>query len=134
MNTPFKIIVVLLFLIISKTNTAQVESIPYYDNLNFHGSFIVIAESNDHSNFYVVDLNQFGTLIEKKYFEDLAFKEKQIVRIDAGNTSAAWFKVNKSSSITEISALFNTLKTTTINAVSSMDEAQKQSWFNDHSK
>jgi hypothetical protein len=126
--TP-RIFFILLFSCFFKSNFAQVESIPYYDHLSFNNSFSIIAESDPKSNYLVVNLSAFGSPLEKAYFENLAFNESKVTRLDAGNSNIAWFKVKKIYADEETSALFLKLKEQTINSVAAMTESQKQEWL-----
>ena len=119
----------MLFSCLFKSNFAQVEAIPYYDHLNFNGSFFSIAETDTKSNYYAVNLSAFSSSIEKAYFENLAFSESKLIRLDAGNPNVAWFKVKKLYSNEEISILLLQLKDRTINTLASMSESQKQEWL-----
>lgn len=124
-----KIFFLFLFFSLTKVNFAQVGSIPYYNNLNFNGAFAVISESNAKSDFYTVDLSSFKSAFEKKYFENLAFSESKIVRIDAGNPDVAWFKVDKSFTKEEILKAFEVLRERAIQQASTLSEEQKQNWL-----
>jgi hypothetical protein len=124
-----RIFFILLFSCFFKSNFAQVESIPYYDHLAFHSSFSIIAESDAKSNYLAVDLSVFGSSLEKAYFENLAFSESKVTRLDAGNSSIAWFKVKKTFSDEEANAIFLQLKQQTMSALAAMTESQKQEWL-----
>lgn len=125
---------VFLFIILSKTGFSQVERIPYYNNLNFNNNLYIIAESDEKSNYYVVNLNIFDTSFEKTYFSELCFNESKIVRLDSGNDQIAWFKAKKIFPENDINMIFNNLKAQTIFISASMNEFQKQEWFNRISK
>jgi hypothetical protein len=127
MKYIFKIFFLVLFV---KSGFSQVQRIPYYNNLNFNNSFNIIAESDDKNNYFVVNLDVFGSSFEKAYFSDLCFKEPKIVRIDAGNDKIAWFKSKKLFTENDINAIFNNLKNQTISTASSMNDFQKQEWLN----
>jgi hypothetical protein len=129
MNIPSRIFLGLLFLLFFKSNFAQVANIPYYNNLNFNDSFFKIAETDAKSNYYVVNLSFFASSIERVYFENLAFNESKLIRLDAGNPNVAWFKVKKVYSDEETANLFLGLKNRTINSIAIMSESQKQEWL-----
>lgn len=107
---------------------AQVDNIPYYTNLHFNNSFFVIAESNENSNFYAVNLDQFSSDLERSYFEDIAYKAGKIIRVDAGNAHVAWFRAKKVYTDAEVSQLLLSLKQQAITHVDGMTELQKQEW------
>jgi hypothetical protein len=134
MKTIFNLSFIILLSCIAKTSFSQVEAIPYYDRLNFNNSFFIIAEADAKCNYYAVDISVLSSSIEKAYFEDLAFNESKLVRIDAGNSQIAWFKVKKIHSNEEVSALLLQLKDLTINTLASMTEAQKQDWLTQKGK
>lgn len=119
---------------LAKTGFAQVEAIPYYSNLNFNHSFFTIAENDAKSNYYAVDLSMFKSDVERAYFENKAFSESKLVRLDAGNANIAWFKAKKVYSDQEIGTLLLQLKDLTINTVASMSESQKQQWLSPKGK
>jgi hypothetical protein len=127
----FKVLFLLLF---SKVGFSQVERIPYYTNINFNNSFTTIAESDLKSNYYAVNLNVFSSPFEKAYFCDLCFKESKIVRLDAGNSSIAWFKSEKVNSEEGVNLILNNLKTQTVSMSNSMTAFQKQEWLNRNGK
>jgi hypothetical protein len=120
---------ILLFTCFYKAGSAQVESIPYYSNLNFENTFFVIAESDEKSNYYAVDLTVFKSTEEIRYFEKIAFEETKIVRLDAGNQQVAWFKAKKIHSEKDINTLLLNLKDRTVRSFSEMSESQKQDWL-----
>jgi hypothetical protein len=124
-----RVFFILLFSSFVKSNFAQVESIPYYDHLNFNNSFYTIAENDAKSNYYAVNLSVFRSSVEKKYFENLAFGENRLIRIDSGNPDVAWFRVKKLYSADEINVLILQLKDVTINTLAAMSESQKQEWL-----
>jgi hypothetical protein len=119
-----------LTLIICKNGFSQVERIPYYNNLIFNNNLYIIAESDEKSNYYAVNLNTFSSAFEKAYFTELCFSEPKIVRLDSGNDEVAWFKAKKVYSENEVNQVFNNLKTQTISISGSMSEFQKQEWLN----
>lgn len=125
---------VFLFIILNKTGFSQVERIPYYNNLNFNNNLYIIAESDEKSNYYAVNLNVFDTSFEKTYFSELCFNDSKIVRLDSGNDQIAWFKAKKIFPENDINMIFNNLKAQTIFISASMNEFQKQEWFNRISK
>lgn len=114
--------------LISLQAHAQVENIPYYTNIRFNNAFFVVAESNENSNFYAVNLDEFGSAIEKSYFENIAYQEKKIIRIDSGNPHIAWFRAKKVFTDAEISQLLLSLKQQAIAHVAAMSDLQKQEW------
>jgi len=127
MKYIFQIFFLVLFV---KAGSAQVSRIPYYNDLHFGKVFNIVAESDEKSNYYAVNLDVFGSSFEKAYFCQLCFKEQKIVRIDSGNNNIAWFKSKKVYSENEINLVFNNLKSQTLIASASMNDAQKQQWFN----
>src|SRR6476620_4201477 len=129
-----KLLTVLLFCGFLKTSSAQVESIPYYDHINFNNSFYVIAESDAKSNYYALDLSRLASAFEKEYFNHLVFTDGKLVRIDAGNENIIWIKVKKIHDDADISALFQSFKTQAVNMAASMNEFQKQEWLSRHGK
>lgn len=125
---------VFFLLFLSKTGIAQVELIPYYNNLEFNNNLFIIAESDEKSNYYAINLNTFASSFEKAYFTELCFSESKIVRLDAGNDQIAWFKAKKVFSENDINVIFNNLKAQTVSIASSMNDFQKQEWLNRNGK
>jgi len=113
---------------------SQVSRIPYYDNINFGSSFFVIAETNENSDFYAVDLNKLGSEFEKAWFISSAFREQKIVRIDAGNNNIAWFRSKKVFTQTETAQLLLSLKQQAATTAAAMTETQKNEWLNSNGK
>jgi hypothetical protein len=134
MKPLLKIFVILFLFFFSKNNFAQVDAIPYYDHLNFNGAFFVIAENDAKSNFFAINLSQFTSPAEKKYFETLAFNEPKLIRLDAGNASVAWYKAKKTFTSDEISALLLSLKNQTIQHIGAMSVTEQQEWMNNNGK
>ncbi|MDF2436611.1 MAG: hypothetical protein K0Q95_987 [Bacteroidota bacterium] len=134
MKSIFKIGVFLLLAFSVKQNFSQTSSIPYYDRLNFEGSFFVIAESDERSNFYAINLSLFDSDLEKKYFEALTYKENRLIRIDAANNSISWYRVKKSNSTSEIDDLFHTLQAKTKSDITAMSVEDKKAWLGSNSK
>jgi len=112
----------------------QVSRIPYYDNINFGTSFFRIAETNDNSDFYVVDLSKLGSAFERSYFVSFTYNDSRIVRIDAGNENIAWFRAKKVFTQTEIAQLFESLKQQAAAMAGTMTEFQKNEWLNRNGK
>ena len=112
----------------------QVSRIPYYDHINFGESFFVIAESDQNSDFYVVDLTKLGSEFARNWFTASAFNENKVVRIDAGNSNMAWYKVDRSYPTAEISQLFLSLKAQAASSDASMTAAEKNEWLHRNGK
>ncbi len=110
------------------------KAIPYYDNINFNHRFFAKVESDEKSNFYVIDLTQLTTTFEKKYFETLTFQESKFIRIDSGNPEFVWFRIKKIFQDEEIQQLFLIAKKKSIDAALTMSESQKQKWLSDIGK
>jgi hypothetical protein len=117
----------------SHKSFAQTSRIPYYDNISFGDSFFKIAETDERSDYYVVDLSKLSSEFQKAFFISLTFAEPKIVRIDADNNNMAWFKANKVFTQTEIAQLFLSLNQRAISA-DSMTEAEKNEWLNRNGK
>lgn len=133
MKYNFKLLFLFTFLLFAKNNFAQVSAIPYY-NINFNNSFFKIAEKDDKSNYYAVNLASFNSVLEKKYFEEITFKETSLIRVDGGNLNIAWFRVKTNHSEEEISNLLLALKNKTLIDVASMSDSEKQEWLNRNGK
>lgn len=110
-----------------------IDKIPYYAGVEFKGQFAYVAEEDDRSNYFVVDLTQFKSYFEKSYFESYTFQIAGLTRLDAGNSSIAWFKVPKSKS-TEYLELLTKLKDFTVQSSLDMTEQQKQDWLTRNGK
>lgn len=130
MKYNFKLLFFFIFLLFAKNNFAQVSAIPYYDHINFNNSFFVIAEKDDKSNYYAVNLSLFNSDLEKKYFEDIAFKETSLIRLDGNNLNIAWFRVKTDHTEEEINNLLLALKNKTLIDIASMSDSEKQEWLN----
>jgi hypothetical protein len=121
---------IFLFIFIIKTGYSQVSRIPYYDNIHFNSAFTVIAETDEKSNYYAVNLDSFKSSFEKAYFNELCFKEPKIVRLDSGNESIAWFKSKKMFAEADINMILSNLKNEAISISTSMSPLQKEEWLN----
>ena len=121
-------------MLICKVNFSQNRSIPYYDNIQFNNNFFLLAESDAKSNYYVVDLSKFSTPFEKLHFQNLAFQERKLIRIDAGNANIAWFRVKKVFPEAEIKQIIIALKTQTSDAANTMSNSQKEQWLRNNGK
>jgi hypothetical protein len=107
----------------------QVERIPYYENINFNNSFSLVVENDLKNNYIIVDLTSFKTEFEKAYFTKITFNENKLVRLDFGNPNMAWFKADKTHSVSMINELLLALKTETVKLSSAMTEIQKHEWL-----
>jgi hypothetical protein len=134
MKQMFKSLFLFLLLLLGKNNFAQVSAIPYYDHLNFNNAFFVIAEKDDKSNYYAVNLTLFNSTFEKKYFENLAFNEPRLIRLDGGNSSIAWFRAQTFFPEQEINALLAELKNKTFLKNATMNDSEKIGWLNRNNK
>jgi hypothetical protein len=134
MKSSFRIVALVLLFLLVKTTFSQTTFAPYYDHLNFKGAFFVIAESDDRSNFYAVNVSQLNSDIEKKYFESLTYNDNRLIRIDGGNDSVFWFKVKKSNSISEINSLLSGLKERAFHDVKEMSSEGRKVWLDENSK
>lgn len=113
---------------------AQVSRIPYYDHINFGESFFVIAETDQNNDFYVVDLTKLSSEFARTWFIATAFNENKLVRIDAGNSSMAWFKVDKSYPKADISQLLGSLKAQAASSDAAMTATEKNEWLHRNGK
>ena len=115
----------------SAHSSPGVDRIPYYTNIVFEGNFSILAEKDEHNNYYIVDLNQLKTDFERIYFETLAFQQAGLTRLDAGNVSMAWFKTEN---LIDTPALLTMIRNKAIYAGTSMSPAEKQEWLSTHGK
>ena len=130
---PFLLIVMLT--VLSTVNVCAQGPELDFDQENFNGQFCVAAIAFEYDNYYVTNLTEFSSRMERIYFLNLVYKENKIVNIDAGiDNDQMWFKSHDANTEEEIICLMNDLRDQSKTEVKTFTEKEKEAWLEKHDK
>ncbi len=106
-----------------------------YADFDFKGAFAALAESDEVSNYYLLDFSKLPARFERIYFMNLAFAKDHIVNIEFdAERSIACFKANSGYPDPEVMAIFDDLLAETGKVAESWLPAQQTAWLVENDK
>ena len=106
-----------------------------FDQEKFDGQFCVAATAYEYDNYYVTNLTEFSSRIERIYFLNLVYKENKIVNIDPDiDDGQMWFKSHDANTEEEIICLMDDLRDQAKAEVIILSEKEKADWLEKHDK
>ena len=125
--------------------TAFAQNQPYNDNNqepvlsfnqeNFRDRFAVMTEKDNRYHYFVTDLTEFSSRVERTYFLNLVYEDHQIISIDSDlSKDQLWYKAPLSLPEDDVISMLDDLRRQAINKVNAMTDLERASWMEKHSK
>jgi hypothetical protein len=101
-----------------------------FNQEEFGDRLSVLYDSDNHWDYYVVDLIKIGGRFERVYFMSLTYEDRRIVNVDPEiEKGQIWFKAYYTYTEEEITCLFRDLKEKTDEASRQMTPEEQSDWL-----
>lgn len=102
---------------------------------DFGGNLAIRVAGDPVKEYYVVDMNRFGSRFERIWFINLVFQSAEVVTLDHDIAAdQMWFFAPKSYPEEKVLALFDKMKRSADSVSSGMTEEEKAAWLKKNDK